>query len=93
MKRSDLVEFLWKKNETLTLFEVERVVKTIFSYLSENLAENNRVELRGFGIFEPRNKIAYLAHNPKTGQKINISSSTSVNFKLGKELFKSLNKN
>ncbi len=93
MKRSDLVEFLWKKNKDLTYNEVEKIVRVTFAFMSENLKENNRIELRGFGIFEPRNKIAYLAHNPKTGEKINISSSSSVNFKLGKDLFKSLNQN
>jgi len=85
MNRSDLINEL--KNRTdLSRKDSERFVETFFEAISETLAENERVEIRGFGSFTVKNYKPYVGRNPKTGMKIEVSSKKLPFFKVGKEL-------
>ena len=90
--KKELVDRVTKKTQ------VKRIVakKTIQSFLDEvacELANGNRLEFRGFGIFEIRNRAARIAHNPKTLEKIDISAKKRVKFKMSSVLEQTLNNN
>ena len=92
MKRSNLIRALWKRNKGLALRETEKIVFAVFDKMASSLKKGDRVELRGFGVFEPKTKVGFVARNPQTNEKVNVASSRSIRFKLGKDLFDSLNK-
>ena len=91
MKRSGLIHML-KEKADLGGKEAEKVVDTFFGVLKETLSKGNRVEIRGFGSFTIKHYKPYIGRNPKTGEKINVSSKKLPFFKVGKALKESVNK-
>lgn len=91
MKRSGLIHML-KEKAGLGGKEAEKVVDTFFGVLKETLSKGNRVEIRGFGSFTIKHYKPYIGRNPKTGEKINVSSKKLPFFKVGKALKESVNK-
>ena len=61
-------------------------MNTVFSSITESLAEGKKVELRGFGSFRIRQRNARIGRNPKSGQKVEVPSKKVPFFKAGKEL-------
>ncbi len=70
----------------LPLKQVKDVVDKMFEALIETLAEERRVELRNFGVFEVKTRRPRHARNPKTGESIPIPARSVVTFKPGKEM-------
>jgi integration host factor subunit beta len=66
--------------------DVEYSVKKIIDFMSENLYQGERVEIRGFGTFSLHTHQSRLARNPKTGDKIALERRNTVHFKPSKEL-------
>jgi integration host factor subunit beta len=71
--------------------DVERVVETIFTSISDALARGDRIEIRGFGSFTIRHREARTGRNPRTGVSVEVSRRTIPFFKTGKHLHASLN--
>ena len=55
------------------------------------MARGDRVELRGFGAFSVKHRIARQGRNPRTGQTVDVSEKALPFFKTGKELRQRLN--
>jgi nucleoid DNA-binding protein len=70
----------------LPQLQVKQIVQKMFSALIETLAEDGRVELRNFGVFEVKVRAARSARNPKTGEQMPIPARSVVTFKPGKEM-------
>ncbi len=85
MNRSDLIN-VFKEETTLSRKDAEKVVDTFFGSITEALASNERVEIRGFGSFTVKQYKPYTGRNPKTGVQIKVSSKKLPFFKVGKEL-------
>ena len=85
MNRSDLINSLKDKVE-LSRKDAGKVVDTFFDALKETLSTGDRVEIRGFGSFSVKSYKPYVGRNPKTGEKINVTSKKLPFFKVGKEL-------
>lgn len=66
--------------------QVKQIVQKLFSELIETLAEDGRIELRNFGVFEVKVRAARSARNPKTGEQMPIPARSVVTFKPGKEM-------
>ena len=70
------------------------VVKTVVqNFLDEIIAElalNNRLEFRDFGVFEPRVRQARTAQNPKTLERVHVPAKRTVKFKMGRMMRKRL---
>jgi integration host factor subunit beta len=92
MTRSELVARIARQNPALTEKEVDIIIDAFFSTLHESLAEGNRVELRGFGIFSVRHRDARMARNPKTGEQVQVGAHYALHFKMGKSLKERLNR-
>ena len=71
--------------------DIERIVNTVFDEVSNALARNTRVELRGFGAFSVKKRDARQGRNPRTGQSVSVSAKYVPFFKTGKQLRERLN--
>ncbi|MBA7574528.1 integration host factor subunit beta [Candidatus Atribacteria bacterium 1244-E10-H5-B2] len=69
-----------------TKVETKRIVECIFKNVSDCLAKGDTVGLVGFGTFGIRKKVAYMARNPRTGEKVSVPAKSVPFFKAGKIL-------
>jgi DNA-binding protein HU-beta len=70
----------------LTKTKAELAVETVFESMKKALAKGDRIELRGFGVFNIKPRKTGIGRNPRTGQEVNIPPGKAVRFKPGKEL-------
>ena len=70
----------------ITRSQVEVAVETVFDSMKKALAIGDRIELRGFGVFNVRPRKTGIARNPRTGAEVSIPPGKVVRFKPGKEL-------
>jgi len=54
--------------------------------LAVSLSKGDRIELRGFGVFNVRPRKTGIGRNPRTGAEVSIPPGKAVRFKPGKEL-------
>ncbi|MBW6525781.1 integration host factor subunit beta [Sphingomonas sp. RHCKR7] len=91
MIRSELVQQLAAGNPELAQRDVEAIVTTFFDEITARLANNGRVELRGFGAFSTRARDARVGRNPRTGETVEVDAKRVPFFKPGKEMRVRLN--
>jgi len=70
----------------ITKTRAEMAVETVFDSLKKALAAGDRIELRGFGVFNVKARKTGVGRNPRTGEEVNIRPGKAVRFKPGKEL-------
>lgn len=70
----------------ITKTKAEMAVETVFESMKRALAHGERIELRGFGIFNVRPRKTGIGRNPRTGAEVAIPPGKAVRFKPGKEL-------
>lgn len=85
MNKSELITVVAQKTD-LSKRDAERVVKTVFDTITEELAKGDKVQVIGFGTFEVRERQAREGRNPQNGESITIAASKSPAFKAGKQL-------
>ena len=66
--------------------KAELAVETVFEAMKRALERGDRIELRGFGVFNVRPRKTGIGRNPRTGEEVNIPPGKAVRFKPGKEL-------
>jgi len=86
MTKRDLIEKLAERMKSLSQKDAELVVNTIFDSMTEALASGDRIEIRGFGSFQIRERRSREGRNPRTGEKVKVDSKKVPFFKVGKEL-------
>ena len=86
MNKSDLVNVLQTKLPSLTHQDVEVIVDTLFDEMTNSLKIGQRIEIRGFGSFEIRERKPRAGRNPKTGATVYLGTRKVPFFKVGKEL-------
>jgi len=91
MIRSELVQQLCDDNPELSVADIERIVTSFFDQITDRLAQNGRVELRGFGAFSTREREARTGRNPRTGDVVDVDAKRVPYFKPGKEMRARLN--
>jgi DNA-binding protein HU-beta len=64
----------------------EIAVETIFNTMKNALKDGERIELRGFGVFEVKSRKTGIGRNPRTGEIVPIAPGKKVRFKPGKEI-------
>ncbi len=89
MLKKDLVD---KVSAELSLQkqDVAHALDIILKTMSVALAEQRRVELRGFGSFSTRKRKARCTKNPRTGEIMNIPERKTLHFTMSKSLKASL---
>ena len=89
--KSKLLDQLKKSYPNFLKKDLEKVVSVILSEIKQALKREDRVELRGFGMFSTNIQKARISRNPKTGEKVNTPEKKTIHFKMAKEMFKKLN--
>ena len=70
-----------------------KMVESIFKAMRESLINGDRIEIRGFGVFQVKNtKPKPAARNPRTGEIIYVPARRKTHFKPGKLLKDALHK-
>ena len=90
MNKKLLVDVLAEK----TGLQKQLVVKTINAFIDtikEEIALNNKVSMRGFGVFYPVYLGERPVRNPQTGEALTLTPRNSFKFKPGNDVLQSLN--
>ena len=70
-----------------------KMVDSIFKAMRESLINGDRIEIRGFGVFQVKNtRPKPAARNPRTGEIIRVPARRKTHFKPGKLLKEELHK-
>ncbi len=75
----------------LTKVETEAIMNGIMETITESLARNERVELRGFGTFGVKHRMPKKARNPGTGEPIYLPERYVPTFKPSKYMRTTVN--
>ena len=85
MNKIELINAL--KNEgMISKMEAATIVDLFFGKISEALAKDDRVEIRGLCTFFVKEYESYNGRNPRTGETVKVSPKKLPFFKIGKEL-------
>ncbi len=90
MTKTQLIESV-SADTGQTKSDIERTLDAILDRASSALTAGERVELRGFGIFEAKQTKARTGRNPATGASMEIPASQKATFRPSKELKERLN--
>ncbi len=71
--------------------EAELVVETMLRSMVEALRAGDKVEIRGFGRFDTRQRAGRMGRNPASGQAVAVPAKTIPFFKPGKEVRELIN--
>ncbi len=85
MIRADIVSEVVSRTG-ITKTKAEQAVETVFESMKKALERGNRIELRGFGVFNVKPRKTGIGRNPRTGDVVNIRPGKAVRFKPGKQL-------
>lgn len=91
MTRSELVKKVADWSFEITQSQAEQIVSTILDEIIHAVDSGQRVELRGFGSFLPRDRQARMGRNPKTGEEVSVREKRVLFFKAGRDLLRRLN--
>lgn len=85
MNKPELIAAVANEAE-ITKKDAEKVVKAVFSVISDSLAKGDKVQIIGFGTFEVSNRKAREGRNPRNKEPIWIEATKTPAFKAGKQL-------
>ena len=70
---------------------VKPVIQSFLDEIIDELAKNNRLEFRDFGVFETKMRAARKAQNPKTMEQVQVPAKRNVKFKMGRLMKQKIN--
>ena len=74
----------------ITKRDVSRIVQALIDEMCKTLVDGNRIELRGFGVFNTKLRRPKLARNPHTKEPVNIPPRRVPVFKASRLLKSSM---
>ncbi|PKN38144.1 MAG: integration host factor subunit beta [Deltaproteobacteria bacterium HGW-Deltaproteobacteria-2] len=86
MTKNDLIKKLQEELKSYSLQDVTCIVNIIFDSMTDAIKRGERIELRGFGSFEVRERKPRMGRNPKSGAEVKLEERKVPFFKTGKEL-------
>ena len=92
MDKSDLIVKIANLNIRIYQKDATKIVNVFFDTISKALSKNERVEIRGFGIFDVKQREARIARNPKNGAAVAVPAKQVPFFRMGKSMKDRLNK-
>ena len=70
---------------------VKPIIQEFLDSIITELAKDNRIEFRDFGVFETKTRKARKAQNPKTLEPVQVPAKRTVKFKAGRLMKQKLN--
>ena len=89
--KSDLVKQLSKTYPNLLKKDLEKFFDIFIDEVKLALKNNERVELRGWGVFTAKDQKKRTSRNPRSGEKVIVEEKKSISFKMSKDLFNEIN--
>ena len=91
INRKDLVDRLSEELH-LSKKESREIFDATIDYIVEALHNGQEVNISGFGVLTPKTRKTRVGTDPKTHNKIQIKSATTILFRPSKEFKEKLNK-
>ena len=85
MNKTELVAAMAEQSG-LSKKDAEKALKAFTDVVAEQLKEEDKIQLVGFGTFEVSKRAAREGRNPQSGEVMNIPASKAPKFKAGKAL-------
>ncbi|MDR3091528.1 MAG: HU family DNA-binding protein [Clostridiales bacterium] len=92
MNKSELISAMAAKAE-LSKKDTEKALAAFVDVVTEELKNDGKVQLVGFGTFDVAQRAAREGRNPHTKEPIHIPASKAPRFKIGKALKDAVNGN
>ncbi|MDC1087097.1 integration host factor subunit beta [Alphaproteobacteria bacterium] len=92
MNKSDLILKILEAEPTLYKKDATKIVNVFFDTISKAISNSERVELRGFGVFDVKQRQARIARNPKNGEAVAVPAKKVPFFRMGKNMKDRINK-
>lgn len=92
MNKSDLILKILESEPTLYKKDANKIVDVFFDTISKAISNGERVELRGFGVFDVKQRQARIARNPKNGEAVAVPAKKVPFFRMGKNMKDRINK-
>jgi DNA-binding protein HU-beta len=85
MIKADIIN---KVSEVAEITKVKAVeaVEAVFEAMKTAMQRGERIELRGFGVFQVKPRKRGIGRNPRTGREVRIPPGKTIRFKPGKNL-------
>jgi nucleoid DNA-binding protein len=88
--KKELIDRIAKDTNTKQVV-VKPVIQSFIDEIIGELARDNRLEFRDFGVFETKTRAARRAQNPKTLEPVEVPAKRTVKFKMGRLMKQKLN--
>jgi DNA-binding protein HU-beta len=85
MIKTDIINNV-AKNADITRVKAVVAVEAILDAMKESMRRGERIELRGFGVFQVKPRKKGIGRNPRTGTEVRIPPGKTIRFKPGKNL-------
>ena len=85
MNKSELIAAAAERSG-LTKKDAEKALNAAIEAITAALAEGDKVQVSGFGIFEVKEREARMGRNPHTGEAMEIAASRVPAFKASKTM-------
>ena len=74
------------RTANITKVKAEKAVDALFDAIRRSMQRGDRIELRGFGVFQVKPRKRGIGRNPRTGKEVKIPPGRTIRFKPGKDL-------
>ena len=88
MIKADIINQVSKAAD-ITRVKAVIAVEAVLNAMKESMRRGERIELRGFGVFQVKPRKKGIGRNPRTGREVRIPPGRTIRFKPGKN-FKNL---
>lgn len=84
MTKAEILKIFQKNYPGLQRKQLKEMVDLFFQTLVDAIKSEDRIEIRGFGVFETVNRNPRICINPKTAEQVKVSGYKTVKFKPSK---------
>jgi len=91
MKRSDVIRTLQVQFKNMRTSDATAMLDCVMEEMKNAVANDSRIEIRGFGTFQSRKRATKNGYNPSTGETIRLEANKTILFKPSRELTKKMN--
>ncbi|MCP4260885.1 MAG: integration host factor subunit beta [Planctomycetes bacterium] len=88
--KKDLIDRIAKNTQANQML-VKAIIQNFLDEVISELARDNRLEFRDFGVFKSHDRAPRMAQNPKTLEQVHVPAKRTVKFKIGRLMRQKLN--
>ena len=89
--KSEIIDHLTNNVDGLTKRQAGDAVDALVGFVTDALADGDKVTIPGFGTFQVSESAERQGRNPKTGEPMTIAARKNARFKAGKGLKDAVN--